>query len=420
MKIAMSKEPTSENLEEIRAIDNEINELEKREEVFWAQRSRQDWLREGDKNTSFFHKKAEQRRQRNTIKDVLDGGVPLNASYTWRFVISAKDLVVKGSCWLIGNWRNVQLWGDKWVPSLSGSRVSSLPTHPDLYVQDAITKKRILNYEQEDILQWKHTKNGEFNVRSAYHFELEREFGGDRCSSSTSKSKLWNNIWNSNVPQKVKHLVWRAVANGIPTMETLASRGLEVDRICPRCGKGDETTLTYSSSVWRAVQSSSKLGNCNDVCLANLENEESMGFLEEKDRSSGCLDEVGDIMMSASMGISLKCSPLEAEAQAILFGITLAYDAGLRRLEVESGCLHLVKMLQGSIKEKLAAQFIVCDILNLTSIFDFCSFDFCPRKCNNATPLIAKSFLDHNELRVLMEDCILDVWPVILGDKNLI
>ncbi|XP_021727655.1 uncharacterized protein LOC110694792 [Chenopodium quinoa] len=129
-------------------------------------------------------------------------------------------------------------------------------------------------------------------------------------------------------------------------------------------------------------------------------------------------DDVRDIMMTASMGISIECSPLEAEAQAIMFGLTLAYDAGLRRLEVESDCLQLVKMLQGSVREKSAAQLTVLDAISLTSIFEYCSFAFCPRICNKAAHLIAKSSLDHSELRVLMENCTPDVLPTILGDKD--
>jgi hypothetical protein len=39
---------------EIRAVTDKMNELLYREEMMWMQRSRIDWLREGDKNTNFF------------------------------------------------------------------------------------------------------------------------------------------------------------------------------------------------------------------------------------------------------------------------------------------------------------------------------------------------------------------------------
>ena len=42
------------------------------EEVMWKQRSRNNYLKEGDHNTSFFHTKASNRKQQNWIQGLED------------------------------------------------------------------------------------------------------------------------------------------------------------------------------------------------------------------------------------------------------------------------------------------------------------------------------------------------------------
>jgi hypothetical protein len=47
------------------------NTLEK-EEMFWVQRARANWLKQGDRNTNYFHNFASKRKKQNTIKSLVD------------------------------------------------------------------------------------------------------------------------------------------------------------------------------------------------------------------------------------------------------------------------------------------------------------------------------------------------------------
>ena len=59
--------------EEVIRIKSELNALYEKEEKMWQQRSRVQWLKNGDQNTKFFHGIATQRKRKNFIKGLRDG-----------------------------------------------------------------------------------------------------------------------------------------------------------------------------------------------------------------------------------------------------------------------------------------------------------------------------------------------------------
>ena len=48
---------------EINSLKREINSLLDDEEFYWGQWAKEHWLKEGDKNTKFFHAQASERRK---------------------------------------------------------------------------------------------------------------------------------------------------------------------------------------------------------------------------------------------------------------------------------------------------------------------------------------------------------------------
>ena len=63
---------TVESKIEFLAASKKLDDLLLKHEIYWAQRSRVNWRKYGDKNTKIFHSKASQRRWRNFIKGVRD------------------------------------------------------------------------------------------------------------------------------------------------------------------------------------------------------------------------------------------------------------------------------------------------------------------------------------------------------------
>jgi hypothetical protein len=63
----------SQNLtDQLRIKEKELDNLLESEELWWEQRARALWLQHGDKNTKFFHMKANIRRQKNKIEAITD------------------------------------------------------------------------------------------------------------------------------------------------------------------------------------------------------------------------------------------------------------------------------------------------------------------------------------------------------------
>jgi len=53
----------------------------KQEETFWRQKSRVQWLKEGERNTRFFHRSTIENRSHNRISSIKDEGGHLHNSH---------------------------------------------------------------------------------------------------------------------------------------------------------------------------------------------------------------------------------------------------------------------------------------------------------------------------------------------------
>lgn len=68
------QERITDTREQERMLGRQLEEWLSREEMLWRQRSRVEWLREGDRNSKFFHAKASERRKTNIIQRLISEG----------------------------------------------------------------------------------------------------------------------------------------------------------------------------------------------------------------------------------------------------------------------------------------------------------------------------------------------------------
>uniref|UniRef100_A0A7N2LB36 Reverse transcriptase zinc-binding domain-containing protein n=1 Tax=Quercus lobata TaxID=97700 RepID=A0A7N2LB36_QUELO len=78
---------------------------------------------------------------------------------------------------------------------------------------------------QSDLMYWALERSGIYSVKSGYRALCDEARSREASSSNSGLvSGLWTNIWKVGVPGKVKHFLWRACTNSLPTKHNLVKR----------------------------------------------------------------------------------------------------------------------------------------------------------------------------------------------------
>ncbi|GMY13846.1 reverse transcriptase domain-containing protein [Fagus crenata] len=109
-----------------------------------------------------------------------------------------------------------------------------------------------------DRLLWNHTPKCTFTVASAYRQAIKTNEESDVAEHSRASTtyRFWRGLWKAQVPNKCKHMMWRACRNTLPTLSTLGGRGVPIDATCKICYQSRETlthalwTCPLARNVW--------------------------------------------------------------------------------------------------------------------------------------------------------------------------
>ncbi|KAK9992498.1 hypothetical protein SO802_027483 [Lithocarpus litseifolius] len=205
----------------------------------------------------------------------------------------------KGICWGIGNGSRKSVWIDNWIKGQSLRDLIEGPlTRNDMkltiadirdnhewnwenlsFVLPPIIKDKIRAVpcqefgDEKEVILWKHTKDGEFTVNSAYLQIIGGVGDGHTFGGS------W--IWKVDTYPKIVSFLWLCLHNSIPVREILAARGINCSKVCPICKEQDESIghllrdCIFARHIWADIHappvSSMPIHNLSDWLQANCQ-----------------------------------------------------------------------------------------------------------------------------------------------------
>ena len=91
---------------------------------------------------------------------------------------------------------------------------------------------------------WRGTKNDTYSTKSAYCLLAETSAAAKLGSLNPQAYKaFWQKLWNLDVPNKVRHFMWKACNESLPTKMNLFKRKATANPTCDRCHCEKEDTM---------------------------------------------------------------------------------------------------------------------------------------------------------------------------------
>ena len=181
-----------------------------------------------------------------------------------------REVVKQGAYWQIGDGTKVQIRGDKWLPNMSTKHIISfqknLPMNAKVcalidedglrWIKERVTQEFFPHEAQKilgislssnrvpDLLIWASTKSRRYSTKSAYKMlTSKQDFSTPSPFDTSAQTNCWRRIWPLSIPNKIKHFLWRACHESLPTKENLLVRNVTRNALCEWCNEEVKDTV---------------------------------------------------------------------------------------------------------------------------------------------------------------------------------
>nr|GMD59832.1 uncharacterized protein LOC109184133 isoform X1 [Ipomoea batatas] len=229
---------------------------------FWKQREKEFWLKDGDRNTTFFHNAVRRRMINNQITRLRkeDG--------SWA------ERGTKLNSLMLNYFQNLFTDNDgNRKPVLDCLESKITPS------QNVTLLRKFTNEELKCVVfDMKPDKSLESLVKSCY-----RLLGIETVASNDLK---WTHIWKLPIPPKVRNFIWQASTNNLPTAMNLQKKRVQCSPMCNICSNNLETTehllisCDFAKECWRGFTDLNMSIPESFTCwiLRNMESMTAMSF----------------------------------------------------------------------------------------------------------------------------------------------
>ena len=147
----------------------------------------------------------------------------------------------------------MKIRGDKWLPDMSTKHIISpqknLPMNAKVcalidedgprWIRERETQEFFPHEAQQilgiplssnqapNLLIWAGTKSRRYVTKSTYKMlSSNQNFSTPSPSDTSAQTSCWRRIWSMSIPNKIKHFLWRACHESLPTKKNLLARNV--------------------------------------------------------------------------------------------------------------------------------------------------------------------------------------------------